>query len=78
METSATTPSTMEANAPTPSTMEANAPITADSDPSPARTTYDLKWEEAYQRLRTFYQQNRHTNISYRYKEDPTLGRWGA
>jgi Helicase associated domain len=67
-----------------PSTMEKTKAIAVADllEPKPARiistTTYDLRWEDAYQRLCAFHQRHGHTNISYRCKEDPMLGRWGA
>jgi Helicase associated domain len=51
---------------------------TSDSDPIPVRTIYDLKWEELYQRLRAYHLQHGHTNVPYRHRDDPKLGRWGA
>lgn len=42
------------------------------------RNKYDAKWDDAYRRLCAFRQRHGHTNISYRCKEDPMLGRWGA
>jgi Helicase associated domain len=44
----------------------------------PFRTKYDVKWDDAYRRLCAYRKRHGHTNISYRCKEDPMLGRWGA
>jgi hypothetical protein len=49
----------------------------AKNQSSSFRTVYDLKWDDAYQRLCAFREQHGHTNVSYRYKNDLMLGRWG-
>jgi Helicase associated domain len=38
----------------------------------------DERWESIFRRLKAFKSKYGHTQIPYRYPEDPKLGRWGT